>query len=146
MKNYLFPTPPVSKAYSFFLLALRIAFGLLIIRHGIEKFANYTDLCFTFPDPLGFGKDFALIMVIFAELCCGLAFMLGVLYRLCMIPLIIVMGTAFFHVHEGSISSGELAFCYLLLFVLMYITGPGKYSIDAIISSYLNKDDDDDEF
>lgn len=146
MNSFLFPTPPTSKAYSFFLLALRIIFGLLLIRHGIEKLANYTDLCFSFPDPIGFGKDFALIMVIFAELCCGLAFMFGVLYRLCIIPLIIVMGTAFFYVHGGSIEFGELALCYLLFFILMYIAGPGKYSVDAIIYSYLNKDDNDDEF
>lgn len=146
MKNFLFPTPPASKAYSAFLLALRIIFGLLLVRHGIEKLANYTELCFTFPDPIGFGKDLALIMVIFAELCCGLAFIFGILYRLCMIPMIIVMGTAFFYVHAGNIASGELALSYLLLFVLMYIAGPGKYSVDAIINSHLNNDDYDDEF
>ena len=143
MKNFLFPNPPSSKAYSLFLLALRIVFGLLLIRHGIEKFANYTDLCFTFPDPIGYGKDLALISVIFAELCCGLAFILGILYRLCMIPIIIVMGTAFFYIHGGNIAEGELALSYLILFILMYIAGPGRYSVDAIINRYLNKDEDD---
>lgn len=143
MKNFLFPYPPQSKAYSLFLLALRIVFGLLLIRHGIEKFINYTDLCFTFPDPIGYGKDLALILVIFAELCCGLAFMLGLLYRLTMIPIIIVMGTAFFYIHEGNIASGELAFSYLILFIIMYIAGPGKYSVDAIINKHLNKDEEE---
>ena len=143
MKNFLFPNPPSSKAYSLFLLALRIVFGLLLIRHGIEKFANYTDLCFTFPDPIGYGKDLALISVIFAELCCGLAFILGILYRLCMIPIIIVMGTAFFYIHGGNIAEGELALSYLILFILMYIAGPGRYSVDAIINRYLNKDEDE---
>ena len=143
MKNFLFPNPPSSKAYSLFLLALRIVFGLLLIRHGIEKFANYTDLCFTFPDPIGYGKDLALISVIFAELCCGLAFILGILYRLCMIPIIIVMGTAFFYIHGGNIAEGELALSYLILLILMYIAGPGRYSVDAIINRYLNKDEDD---
>lgn len=143
MKNFLFPYPPQSKAYSLFLLALRIVFGLLLIRHGIEKFINYTDLCFTFPDPIGYGKDLALILVIFAELCCGLAFMLGLLYRLTMIPIIIVMGTAFFYIHEGNIASGELAFSYLILFIIMYIAGPGKYSVDAIINKHLHKDEEE---
>lgn len=143
MKNFLFPNPPSSKAYSLFLLALRIVFGLLLIRHGIEKIANYTDLCFTFPDPIGYGKDLALISVIFAELCCGLAFILGILYRLCMIPIIIVLGTAFFYIHGGNIAAGELALSYLILFILMYIAGPGRYSVDAIINRYLNKDEDD---
>ena len=143
MKNFLFPYPPQSKAYSLFLLALRIVFGLLLIRHGIEKFINYTDLCFTFPDPIGYGKDLALILVIFAELCCGLAFILGLLYRLTMIPIIIVMGTAFFYIHEGNIASGELALSYLILIIIMYIAGPGKYSVDAIINKHLNKDEEE---
>ena len=69
-----------------------------------------------------------------------------VLYRLCMIPMIIVMATAFFYIHGGSVANGELAFSYLLLFILMYIAGPGRYSVDAIISYHLNKDEDDDEF
>jgi putative oxidoreductase len=144
MKNFLFPLPPSSRAYSLFLLALRIIFGFLLVRHGIEKFANYTELCFTFPDPIGYGKDLALISVIFTELCCGLAFVFGILFRLCLIPMIIVMGTAFFYVHGGNIADGELALCYLLLFILMYISGPGKYSVDAIISNYFNKEIDDD--
>ena len=143
MKNLLFPIPPNSKAYSLFILALRIVFGLLLIRHGIEKLANYTDLCFTFPDPLGLGKDLALLFTIFAELCCGMAFIFGILYRICMIPMIIVMGTAFFYVHGGNIAAGELALSYLILFTLMYVAGPGKYSVDAIISKYLNKDEAD---
>ena len=146
MKNFLFPLPPSSKAYSLFLLALRVIFGILLMRHGIEKFYNYTSLCFTFPDPIGYGKDLALIFVVFAELCCSLAFVFGVLYRLCMIPMIIVMATAFFYIHGGSVANGELAFSYLLLFILMYIAGPGRYSVDAIISYHLNKHEDDDEF
>ncbi len=146
MKNFLFPLPPASKAYSLFLLALRILFGLLLMRHGIEKLYNYTSLCFTFPDPIGFGKDLALIFVIFTELCCALAFMFGVLYRLCLIPMIVVMATAFFYIHGSSVAQGELALSYLLLFILMYIAGPGRYSVDAVISYHLHKDDDDDDF
>lgn len=143
MKNFLFPLPPTSRAYSLFLLALRVILGLLLMRHGIEKLYNYTSLCFTFPDPIGYGKDLALIFVIFTELCCALAFIFGFLYRLCMIPMIIVMGTAFFYIHGSSVIQGELALCYLLLFITMYIAGPGRYSIDATISYHLNKDEDE---
>ena len=146
MRNYLFPTPPISRAYSLFLLALRIIFGILLVRHGIEKLANYTELCFSFPAPIGLGKEIALILVVFTELCCGLTFIFGILYRLCLIPIIIVMGVAFFHVHEGNITEGELALSYLLLFILMYIAGPGKYSVDAVIYKHLNEENDNDDF
>lgn len=146
MKNFLFPMPPSSRAYSLFLLALRILFGLLLIGHGIEKFAHYNALCFTFPDPIGYGKDLALMIVIFVEICCGIAFILGVLYRIVMIPMIIVLGTAFFYVHNGDLATGELALCYLLLFVLMYVAGPGAYAVDAIIYNYINRDMDEDDY
>ena len=110
MTNFLFPKPDSSKGYSILLLALRIFFGLMLMTHGLEKLGNFIELSFTFPDPMGVGKTLSLSLVIFGELCCSLAFILGFLYRLCMIPMIIVMGTAFFYIHEGSIGNGELAF------------------------------------
>lgn len=143
MKDFLFPLPNESKAYSLFLLALRIIFGLLLIGHGLEKIYNYTSLCFTFPDPTGIGKEITLLFVIFGELFCAISFLFGALYRLCMIPMIIIMATAFFHIHEGSLAQGELSLAYLILFVLMYVAGPGKYSIDAIISYHINNDMED---
>ena len=57
--------------------------------------------------------------------------------------MIIVMGTAFFYVHEGSIGNGELAFIYLIVLILMYIAGPGKYSIDAVIYNRMHKIEDE---
>jgi len=33
----------------------------------------------------------------------------------------------------------ELAFIYLVVFILMYIAGPGKYSIDHIIGNELQR-------
>ena len=113
----------------------------MLMTHGLEKLGNFIELSFTFPDPMGVGKTLSLSLVIFGELCCSLAFILGFLYRLCMIPMIIVMGTAFFYIHEGSIGNGELAFIYLIVLVLMYIAGPGKYSIDAAIYNRMYKEE-----
>ena len=143
MTNFLFPKPDSSRGYSILLLALRIFFGLMLMAHGLEKLGNFIDLSFTFPDPMGVGKTLSLSLVIFGELCCSLAFILGFLYRLSTIPMIIVMGTAFFYVHEGSIGNGELAFIYLIVLILMYIAGPGKYSIDAVIYNRMHKIEDE---
>ena len=143
MTNFLFPKPDSSRGYSILLLALRIFFGLMLMAHGLEKLGNFIDLSFTFPDPMGGGKTLSLSLGIFGELCCSLAFILGFLYRLSMIPIIIVMGTAFFYVHEGSIGNGELAFIYLIVLILMYIAGPGKYSIDAVIYNRMHKIEDE---
>ena len=146
MKDFLFPQPTDSKAFSLLLLALRLFFGLMLMVHGLEKLYNYTELCFVFPDPTGIGSEITLLFAIFAEMLCSAAFIFGALYRLSMIPMIVVMTVAFFHIHEASITQGELAFIYLMVFIMMYIAGPGQYSIDAKIYEYLHTNDDDDTY
>lgn len=143
MKDFLFPQPTDSKSFSLLLLCLRLLFGLMLMLHGLEKVYNYTELCFVFPDPIHIGSEISLLFVIFAEILCSIFFIIGALYRIMMIPMVITMLVAFFHIHEGSIVEGELAFIYLLMFILMYISGPGQYSIDAKIYEYLHSKDDD---
>ncbi len=143
MKDFLFPQPTNSKSFSLLLLCLRLLFGLMLMLHGLEKVYNYTELCFVFPDPIHIGSEISLLFVIFAEILCSIFFIIGALYRIMMIPMVITMLVAFFHIHEGSIVEGELAFIYLLMFILMYISGPGQYSIDAKIYEYLHSKDDD---
>ena len=142
MKNFLFPRPDQSPAYSIFLLAFRVMFGILLMIHGFQKIYNYTELTASFPDPLSLGNQVSLILVIIAELFCPIAFIFGFLYRLCLIPMIVTMAVAFFYIHGMSLVQGELAFMYMLLFIMMYIAGAGKYSVDAQIYRYMNKEDD----
>lgn len=141
MKDFLFPQPTNSKGFSLLLLALRLFFGIMLMLHGLEKLYNYTELCFVFPDPMHIGSEISLLFVIFAELLCSAFFMAGALYRLSMLPMLVTMAVAFFHIHSGSIVQGELAFVYLMVFILMYIAGPGQYSIDAKIHEYLHAKD-----
>jgi putative oxidoreductase len=143
MKNFLFPQPTDSKSFSLLLLCLRLLFGIMLMLHGLEKVYNYTELCFVFPDPIHIGSEISLLLVIFAEILCSIFFIIGALYRIMMIPMVVIMLVAFFHIHEGSIVEGELAFIYLLMFILMYISGPGQYSIDAKIYEYIHCKDDD---
>lgn len=141
MKDFLFPQPTESKGFSLLLLAMRLFFGLMFLLHGLEKIYNYTELCYVFPDPMHIGSEISLLFVIFAEMLCSLGFIAGALYRLSMLPMLITMAVAFFHIHGASIIQGELAFIYLMVFVLMYIAGPGQYSIDARIYEYLHAKD-----
>lgn len=143
IKNFLFPQPTDSKSFSLLLLCLRLLFGIMLMLHGLEKVYNYTELCFVFPDPIHIGSEISLLFVIFAEILCSIFFIIGALYRIMMIPMVVIMLVAFFHIHEGSIVEGELAFIYLLMFILMYISGPGQYSIDAKIYEYIHCKDDD---
>lgn len=146
MTTFLFPSPEHSKGYSIFLLAFRIFFGLMLMMHGLDKLANYVELTFTFPDPMGIGRELSLALAIFGELCCSIAFIIGFLYRIFLIPMLVVMGTAFFYTHGGSIANGELAFVYFIALVMMYIAGPGRYSVDAAIYRRIHKEEDTYEF
>ena len=89
LKRFLFPTNPNGVFISVILLAVRIVFGILMMNHGIDKWANYQELSTVFPDPLGIGSPLSLGLAIFGELACSMAFIIGFLYRLAMIPMCI---------------------------------------------------------
>jgi putative oxidoreductase len=63
----------------------------------------------------------------------------GLLFRLVVIPMIISMAVAFFDVHDAMFPQGELALIYLIVFMILYFTGPGRYSIDYLIDMKFQK-------
>ena len=138
LKRFLFPVKPDGTFISVILLIVRVVFGVMLMNHGIDKWANYQELSAVFPDPLGIGSPLSLGLAIFCELACSMAFIIGFLYRLAMIPMIFTMCVAFFIVHaDDPFAVKELAFVYLVVFVLMYIVGPGKFAVDRWISKSL---------
>ena len=138
LKRFLFPVKPDGTFISVIVLIVRVVFGVMLMNHGIDKWANYQELSAVFPDPLGIGSPLSLGLAIFGELACSMAFIIGFLYRLAMIPMIFTMCVAFFIVHaDDPFAVKELAFVYLVVFVLMYIVGPGKFAVDRWISKSL---------
>ena len=138
LKRFLFPVKPDGTFISVILLIVRVVFGVMLMNHGIDKWANYQELSAVFPDPLGIGSPLSLGLAIFGELACSMAFIIGFLYRLAMIPMIFTMCVAFFIVHaDDPFAVKELAFVYLVVFVLMYIVEPGKFAVDRWISKSL---------
>ena len=94
----------------------------------------------TFPDPLGVGSPLSLGLAIFGEMVCSMGFIIGLLYRLAMLPMIFTMGMAFFVIHGNDpFSVKELALVYLVVFILMYISGPGKFSVDYVLGKELRR-------
>ena len=134
----LFPKVEGTKT-SFLLLASRLLFGLTFASHGLDKLQHFTETAAHFPAPFGMSGEVAVSLSIFGELICGLAFTFGFLTRLALLPMIFTMIVAFTTVHGGSVSGGELAFLYLVIFVLSWFAGAGKFSVDGFISSKLNR-------
>ena len=145
LKTFLFPTYyDESRAHSVLLLIMRILFGMLFITHGYSKLMVHSSMAYLFADPFGLGSIISFWMVVFAEVVCSFALIFGILQRIVLIPMIITMCTAFFVVHGGdAFAVKELSFIYLIVFVILYITGPGKYSFDAIIGNYIVSNNDE---
>ena len=139
--KWLFSEPVSSSTKSMLILFARIIFGFLFLSHGIAKIHFYSEAPHTFPNPIGIGSTLSLWLVLFAEILCSLGFIIGALFRLCLIPMIFTMCIAVFVIHSGDLlAAKELSLMYLTIFVLLYITGPGKYSIDDILKRiYLDK-------
>jgi putative oxidoreductase len=108
-------------------------FGVLFFTHGLDKMMNFTELVNVYPSVLGFGSYMTLMVTIFCEFCCSLFLIAGLLVRLMTVPMIIAMGVAFFDIHDAILPEGELALIYFIVFIILFLTGPGRYSIDFLI-------------
>ena len=138
--NFLFPKHFRGTGVSFLLLALRVFFGILFLTHGLDKLMNFNTLSNTYPSVLGLGGYTTLMITIFAEFCCSLFLITRLLERILVVPMIIAMAVAFFDVHDAMMPEGELSLIYLIMFFILFITGPGKFSIDYVIDSKVSKE------
>lgn len=138
--NFLFPQYLRGTGVSVLLLIVRVFFGILFFTHGLEKLMNFNELSMTYPSVLGFGSYMTLMVTIFCEFCCSLFLIAGLLQRIMTIPMILAMGVAFFDVHDAMMPEGELALIYLIVFIILFFTGPGKYSADYMIDSTVKKE------
>lgn len=138
--NFLFPQYCRDRVISLLILALRVFFGILFFSHGLDKMINFNELSYTYPSVLGFGSYMTLMVSIFCEFACSLFLIAGLLVRITVIPMIAAMAVAFFDIHDGMFPAGELSLIYMILFVILYITGPGRYSVDYLIDMKFQRD------
>lgn len=138
--NFLFPQYFRGKGVSFLILFFRLFFGALFFMHGLDKLSNFNVLSDTYPSVLGLGSYTTLMITIFCEFACSLFLMAGLVTRIVLIPMMVAMAVAFFDVHDGMMPEGELALIYLIVFLVLFMTGPGRYSVDYLIDRKVNKD------
>ena len=138
--DFLFPQYCRDRVISLLILALRLFFGILFFSHGLDKMINFNELSYTYPSVLGFGSYMTLMVSICCEFACSLFLIAGLLVRITVIPMIASMAVAFFDIHDGMFPAGELSLIYMILFVILYITGPGRYSVDYLIDMKFQRD------
>ncbi|MUP45738.1 DoxX family protein [Gramella sp. BOM4] len=114
------------------LLIFRICIGGLMLTHGLPKLLRFFGPEeISFADPFGLGAAFTFSFAVFAEFFCSLFIIFGFLTRIASIPLILTMATAALIIHmPDGFGKQELPLLYLSGFILLLLTGPGKYSID----------------
>lgn len=121
---------------SFGLLFLRVAFGALMMVHGIQKVMAYSTLQEVFPDPLGMGSQLSLIAAIVVEVGFSILLILGLGTRLATLPLAFTMIVALFIVHGADPwKVKELSAVFLCGFIGLCFTGPGNFSLDYLIAN-----------
>jgi uncharacterized membrane protein YphA (DoxX/SURF4 family) len=115
---------------------IRIIVGVFLIYHGWEvlaegKMTDYakwlTELHFPFPLLMAYlGKT--------TELVSGIFLTLGLYTRLAVVPLAITMLVICFGMGKGRIFlEDQHPFLFVLLALVFFFTGPGKWSLDRVI-------------
>lgn len=125
------------------LLVLRIGMGInLFLRHGVEKIQGFS-IPAHFSNDIGIGETPTFLIAFFADAICSLLLVIGIgtrwiaIYYFCLIS--VAWGVRHHFMYWDlpgkhlSGDHGELIICYLLFMILLFCTGAGKYSIDALL-------------
>lgn len=115
------------------LLVLRLSAGLLLcLAHGLPKLLAFPEKAPQFSDPLHLTSPVSLGLAVFAEVFCALAVAAGCYTRLATLPVIFTMAMATFIVHaDDPFKMKERAILFGILYLVILLTGPGKYALDT---------------
>lgn len=123
----------VPKSADFGLLVLRLGFGLpMLLLHGWPKIGKFATMAPHF-QYFGLPPEVNLGLVIFAEVVCAGLLVMGLFTRFAALVLTINMSVAFFIAHAAAFTGekpGEMAYLYLIAYVVNLAAGPGKFSAD----------------
>ncbi len=126
---------------NFALLLLRSGAALMMLTHGYPKLMQFfSGEPITFASIFGLSMTISLLLAVFAEVICSIFVLLGLGTRLAAIPLIFTMLIAAFYIHaDDPFASKEKAFLFALIFIVLFISGGGKYSFDNLFVRKLKK-------
>ena len=115
------------KLSSLGLLVMRAGLSIGMWTHGWPKLVNYAERAPNFINPFGIGPEATLALAILAELLGSIALTVGLFSRLSAAALAFSMAIAAYYFGH------ELAYIYMLAYIGLILTGPGRYSIDQMI-------------
>ena len=117
------------------ILLTRVTIALLMLAHGFPKMIMlFSGGPIQFPPILFLNAETSLALAVFAEVIASIMILAGFWTRLATLPLMITMLVALFLIHGADpFSAKELALIYLLVYIGLFITGSGRFSIDSLL-------------
>ena len=133
LKKYLKPIS-LPNQVSLAVLVLRLSFGFLMIPHGYDKMQEFIKGNHDFPDPLHVSPIISHGLTVFAEFFCSVLLFFGLFTRPALVILIGCMAIVSFSIHGSDpLGDKEHALLYLFVYLSIFLTGAGKFSIDSKI-------------
>ena len=126
------------------LTLVRLVLGSVFIDAGLGKLRHLPDTVQFFMDINLPSPHFSAIFASTHEVICGIFILIGFATRIAAIPLIIIMTVAIIAAQWTDVGSIQDLlslhdFNYIVLSLILLMFGPGKISIDHVISRYLNR-------
>ena len=116
------------------LLMWRIVLSSFFLTHGLDKWQRLFADEIDFGDPIGLGPVLSLYLVVVAEVIAPIFIIMGYKTRWVSLFPIVAMFVAGFVTHGGDpFPKMEKALLYLFGYTLIFMTGPGHYSLDYLI-------------
>ncbi|HVU17425.1 MAG TPA: DoxX family protein [Candidatus Didemnitutus sp.] len=132
------------------LLLFRVALAWVVLRyHGWGKLAGWQDEPMhlpnlfslagfrkefhTFPDYIHISSELSYLLVTWFETFGSMMVIVGLFTRLNALGMFITLTVAWIfhhHMHLSGPNSGEVAFTYAFAYLLLFLSGAGKYSVD----------------
>ena len=113
------------------LLITRLVFSLSMMTHGYPKLLNLFSGNPSFGNPIGIGEVPTLIIAVLAEFIAPIFIIIGYKTKIFTLLPMVTMVIAAFVVHlDDPFKRKELALLYLVGFLIIFLMGPGKYSVN----------------
>ena len=110
---------------------LRVSFSALMMTHGYPKLMKILDGNTKFADPIGLGPEISLYLAVFAELFAPFFVIIGYKTRFFSFFPAFTMFIAAFVIHgDDPFKKMEMALLFLIAYLVIMISGPGKISLD----------------
>ena len=119
------------------ILFLRFFVGFMMLTHAIDKIENFGVIAEGFPTPFGLNSWVALSLITVIEFVGSFMIIAGIFTRIASLVLALSMITAAFFTFDIFVfSESELALMYLGVYITLFITGGGGYSMDKFINRF----------